>query len=239
MGNEAPSFAEVAVGLYNTPYAASNAIAYNDFDRLFSIGNGTSPTNRSNALTMLKNGNTSIGDDQPGNYKLKIKQSSSYGLNLENTGTDDWELYVSNSGANLNLYANASFRGSFDFTTGVYTSISDERLKTNIQGMGPILSQVLQLQPKTYTFKEDQKGKKSMGFLAQEVEKIFPELVRKPESKDPREAYYSLDYTGFGILAIKAIQEQQTVIESQQAELDAQRAVIQELLDRVKALEDQ
>jgi Head domain of trimeric autotransporter adhesin len=61
------SYAETSLGLFNTPYTAT-AQATNDWvgsDRLFNIGNGTSNTARSDAFTILKNGNTGIGFSSP------------------------------------------------------------------------------------------------------------------------------------------------------------------------------
>jgi hypothetical protein len=61
----APSFAETVVGLNNTDYTPNSTNLWISNDRLFVIGNGTSSTARSNAMTVLKNGNTGIGTDTP------------------------------------------------------------------------------------------------------------------------------------------------------------------------------
>ena len=67
----AKSAYETVIGRYNTIYTQQDSLSWNASDRLFVIGNGTSPTNRSNALTMLKNGNTGLGIDIP-TQKLDI-----------------------------------------------------------------------------------------------------------------------------------------------------------------------
>jgi len=59
---EAPSYAETTVGLYSTIYTPSSLTTFNNNDRLFSIGNGTS-SSRSNALTIYKNGLMNINDE--------------------------------------------------------------------------------------------------------------------------------------------------------------------------------
>ena len=59
---------ETSLGSYNTDYSALTNTGWNPSDRLFSIGNGNSLTGtviRSNALTILKNGNTAIGNITP------------------------------------------------------------------------------------------------------------------------------------------------------------------------------
>jgi len=67
----APSFAETVVGQYNTPYTldTNGATQWKSADRLFVIGNGTASNARSNAFTILKNGNVGIGTSTP-NEKL-------------------------------------------------------------------------------------------------------------------------------------------------------------------------
>jgi hypothetical protein len=57
--NTSSSFGETTIGLYATN-AVGNAFLHVPSDRLFAIGNGTAWDARSNALTVLKNGNTTI-----------------------------------------------------------------------------------------------------------------------------------------------------------------------------------
>jgi hypothetical protein len=64
----------------------------------------------------------------------------------------------------------------------------------------------------------------SFGFVAQEVEEVFPELVHE------KDGVKMLDYSGFGVLAVKAIQELQALVE-------AQRDQIAILEQRVSSLE--
>ena len=59
----AKSYNETALGQYNTNYTPNSTDSWNANDRLFQIGNGTSSSARSNALTIYKNGNTVIGRD--------------------------------------------------------------------------------------------------------------------------------------------------------------------------------
>ncbi|MEE4177055.1 MAG: hypothetical protein V2I46_06045 [Bacteroides sp.] len=62
---------ETAIGSYTTNYTPSSINDWVGTDRLFSIGNGLNESTRSNALTILKNGNTGIGIDNPEN-KLEV-----------------------------------------------------------------------------------------------------------------------------------------------------------------------
>ena len=60
----APSFAEVVVGAYNELYTPNETIAFDGNDRIFTVANGFDSATRSNALTILKNGNTGIRHNQ-------------------------------------------------------------------------------------------------------------------------------------------------------------------------------
>ena len=61
--------------------------------------------------------------------------------------------------------------------TGSIFNVSDKRLKENIIDIKDSIDDLLTLNPSTFTFKNDNKKKKHYGFLAQDVEKVFPELV--------------------------------------------------------------
>lgn len=61
----ARSFGETAVGIFNIDYTPTSTTSFTASDRLFVIGNGTDFSSRSNALTVLKNGNVGIGTTTP------------------------------------------------------------------------------------------------------------------------------------------------------------------------------
>ena len=59
----AHSFAETTIGIFNTPYTPNSTSSWNATDRLFVIGNGADASNKSNALTIYKNGLLNINDE--------------------------------------------------------------------------------------------------------------------------------------------------------------------------------
>ncbi len=188
--------------------------------------NGTGGANTfGNVLGMtLTNKRLSIGGvfTNTSPYVLEIHPSSSaFGTALYNASGDTyWEHYVPNGlNSNMSFYTNSSFKGSFSNLNGVYTSASDKTLKNNIAAMGSILDKVLQLQPSTYRFNDNNPtNQTSIGFIAQDVEALFPEFVYKNISKDGTEIR-SMDYAGMSVIALKAIQEQQVMIKELQAEI--------------------
>ena len=98
-----------------------------------------------------------------------------------------------------------------------WTTNSDARLKTNVQTLSYGLTSVLALLPKEYEYKVDE-GKKCFGFIAQDVVNVIPELVDVPEDSNEM---MGIEYQAFIPVLVKAIQEQQAIIESLKARLDA------------------
>jgi hypothetical protein len=85
-----------------------------------------------------------------------------------------------------------------------FNSASDINLKENIKPLEDSLNKVLQLNGVSFDWKETQQP--SVGVIAQELEKVFPELVRTGENK-------SVNYNGLIGVLIEAVKEQQKQIE--------------------------
>jgi hypothetical protein len=98
----------------------------------------------------------------------------------------------------------------FDGTTTIAGDLSinsDARLKANIISLGSTLAKLLQIDGKTYTMKKDENKKQKIGVLAQDIEKVFPELVS--ESNGVK----SVNYQGLVPVLINALKEQQVEID--------------------------
>jgi hypothetical protein len=93
-----------------------------------------------------------------------------------------------------------------------YATSSDARLK-DITGKARGLEVINELNPISYTWKKD--GSPDEGFIAQEVEKLIPNVVHQNSDDD----MYSMDYGRITPLLVKAIQEQQEQIETLKAEV--------------------
>ena len=123
------------------------------------------------------------------------------------------------------LYGNTT-RGFFAYFDGKYYSVSDKSLKTNVEPIGALLDKINLLKPVSYEMQKDNPDhKNSIGFIAQEVKELFPLLVRQINSNDrsgePIKDLHTMNYSGFAVLAIKALQEQHSEIQQLQGELDA------------------
>ena len=102
-----------------------------------------------------------------------------------------------------------------------FTSTSDERVKENITNLKSSLQGIRQLRPVKYDIKKsyvtDSALKKNrnlrkdnIGFLAQEVEKIFPQLVTKTDSN----GLYGINYLEMIPIIVDAMKDQSSTIDS-------------------------
>ena len=111
--------------------------------------------------------------------------------------------------------------------TAFYYS-SDQSLKTNIKPFDKSLQKILNLEPVYFDYKEN--NQHSFGFIAQDVEKQFPELV----TTDSLTGLKSLDYSRLTAPLVGAIKEQQEQINSLTQKIESQQEQIEELKNLLK-----
>ena len=105
--------------------------------------------------------------------------------------------------------------------TGVITDISDMRLKTDIYPLhnrGSMLDRLGQVDTYSFRMKDDPSGRIEFGVMAQELERLFPELVHTAMDEMGTK---SVNYVGLIAPMIAATQELRAENESLRAELDA------------------
>ena len=174
--------------------------------------------------------------------QLSLRHPSS--INLK------WGMYVSSIDSSLNFYSNGSLRANIDRVTGVYTALSDKNRKKNVRPMTPVLDMIRQLPVYSYNYIDSKVDDRRMiGLMAQDVQQYFPELVYQRYDREQTNPVLTMDYSGFGVLALKAIQEQQKIIDGLKNEIDQinssnlfevvrkQQEVINQLLLRIEGLE--
>lgn len=90
-----------------------------------------------------------------------------------------------------------------------FVTTSDRQLKENIHALeeNRSIEKILQLKPVTFNYKNDAEKQKQLGLIAQEVEKIFPDVVSKDSN-----GIRSIAYTQLNMYLLKAIQDQQREI---------------------------
>ena len=133
------------------------------------------------------------------------------------TGFKVAAFYINNAAA----YA-AYIRGDgtiFAVSTTIQ-AISDERTKENIVSSNDGLNVISALRPVRFDFKEGfGNGKQNqLGFIAQEIEQVFPEAVDEwGESDDPDKPYKSVGFGALIPVLVKAIQELKTEFDAYKA----------------------
>jgi hypothetical protein len=133
----------------------------------------------------------------------------------------------------------------------VGSCLSDVRLKKNIQPYSPVLDKLVQLQPVTYDWRVEEypqfrfPSNRATGLIAQEVEKVFPDMVSTDEGGYKRVNYGELSYLMLqAIRELKVekdeLQEEMKTKEAQwevQFRAQEQWASLQELQQQMAALE--
>jgi hypothetical protein len=153
--------------------------------------------------------------------------------------------YATGGSAAWALYA----IGNSFTSSGMWTP-SDERLKTNISAFEGALSRIEQLSVKTYHFNTETfptmnfSSRKQYGLMAQDLEKVFPEMVLEADHKIPGEngemseetvEIKAVNYVQLIPVLVKAVQEQQVIIESQKDELETLKVEMLEMKAAVRA----
>lgn len=137
-----------------------------------------------------------------------------YGNSTANGGT--WAGYFD---GDVNINGNVNVNGS-----GVYSgtwTFSDKRFKANIKEIENISERISKLKAYTYDFKtEEFKSKnfekgKQIGFIAQELQEVFPELVKEDKS-----GYLAVNYQGMVPVLLQALKEQNELNQSQQKQIE-------------------
>ena len=113
-----------------------------------------------------------------------------------------------------------------------WTAASDSRIKKNIVNSNYGLVTVLKLRPVEYNLISN--DLRQVGFIAQEVQKLVPEVVTGKEGDLNKGEILGITYSNLVPVLTKAIQEQQKQIENQNAKIAAQQKQIEELIKLVK-----
>jgi len=177
----ANSYGNMVLGSHNVSHAGNNT-AYVAIDQLFVLGGGRQASEASNAIEVLKNGNTLFS----GNVGI--------GTTVPETN------YAVNVNGNLNY-------------SGTLTNISDRRYKKAIQLIPNSSEKLLQTKGVQYQMKSDEFPEmkfpegQQFGVIAQDVEKVFPNLV-----KTNNRGFKSVNYIGLLPVLIETLKQQQQTL---------------------------
>ncbi|RYE18375.1 MAG: hypothetical protein EOP51_22105 [Sphingobacteriales bacterium] len=242
----ARSYASTALGFNNNPVNSSSVAAWVATDPLLIVGNGVSATATSNALMILKNGNTGIGTNAPAT-KLHIAAGTDANL-TNNSGFmvlgdvsstnivfDNNEIFARNNGAVSTLFLQNS-GGAFEVGGsaakpggGTWSATSDARLKQNVSAYKDGLQQVLKINPVQYHYNNlsgYDTTANHIGVIAQELQPVAPYMVN--DFKKDGEEYLKVDNSAMTYMLINAVKEQQQMIHKQQQQIDELKKLLQQ-----------
>ena len=207
-GNDAYNSGTAGAGIYLrgkydsssnvTTFGAISAIKENDIDgnyagalTFLSRTNGQG-SGAAEKMRIDSNGNVGIGTSSP-IAKLDVSGSSRFGVTSTNTHLFTGSVSVSNNVTCLSL-----------------TETSTEAVKYNIIPLPSQLENVLKLTPVSFNYKTNDKH--SIGLIAEEVAKIYPEFTS--DNND------SISYGKITSVLIQSIKELKTIIDNQQKQIE-------------------
>ena len=191
---DATDYGSFVIGSYNSSgSSATSAASFSTSAPAFVIGNGTASNAKSDAFKVLFNGNTTVAGDI-----TVTGNDMTFGNGETISNASDGTVTITSE--TVSLSSNATIGNDLTVSGDVVVS-SDARLKANIVSLGSTLARLLLIDGKTYTMKKD--GKQKIGVLAQDIQKVFPELV----SEDDNEML-AVNYQGLVPVLINALKEQ-------------------------------
>jgi hypothetical protein len=236
------SYQAIVLGTFNT-IVPGNDTFFLPEDALLQVGNGTSFSNRSTALMILKNGNIGVGTTSPAERfhidggRLRIGTET-----IEDTGANQLSFNASlfpDSDGGFNL-GNSSNRWNAVWAQDGTINTSDRREKRDIQDLKYGLREILNLHPVRFRWKATPEQGEKLGLIAQDLLKVIPEVVKTHEfvSIDEEGTLQKKELDRLGVyysdlipVLIKAVQEQQEIIQKQQTKIESLEAKATEIAD--------
>lgn len=183
-----------------------------------------------NLGTTVLDGNVGIGTLSPTSALQVVGRTAMEGLDINPSGggassisMNASEMNFTVTGGKITMYRPSS--PTTGFTLDVNGNIkgeaffydSDRQLKTNILSLDSTdsLSKILNLQGVSFSWKAN--GRKDVGLIAQDVEKVFPDLV----STDKETGLKSVEYGNLIAPLIEAVKAQQGEIDALKKEVEA------------------
>jgi hypothetical protein len=172
-------------------------------------GTGTAENNTLQLKSFLVFGSDNTGSASNRNWNISTNGSAA--------GNMDWTVGSTNTGwPNFAYRLQLTSSGSLNNTTGTYGTISDLRLKENISDARNYLDDLLKLRVVKYSLKEESSDfATKIGFIAQEVEQVFPNLVDQSDvGYDGGEGIRSVKTSILIPMLLKSIQELSAKVKS-------------------------
>ena len=168
-----------------------------DIATLFA-GTGLSASSAVIGVDAAQTGITSI-------YNTALKVGRDASGDWVDFGTDSAINWYVNNSNEMRLESDGDLHVDGDVIAASTTISSDEKLKTNIETIPNALDKVEKIKGVSFDWKKD--GSKSAGVIAQDIEKIMPDLVKEKESLSDGEKSLSVNYNGLIGVLVEAVKE--------------------------------
>jgi len=243
-GSIASGLRSVAMGYGSTAsgYASFSAGRYNEASGSYSTAFGRLDTASGSYSTVFGYQNKVTGNNAASMGFHTTAQSyaslviGQYNVVTGTTGSwqSDEPLLVAGNGLSgiphnaMTLYKNG------DMTiAGTLTQLSDISLKKNIESISGVLPIIKKINPVYFEFKNKEiyPSDRQIGFIAQNIQKYYPEMVKKGEN-----GMLSVNYSGMSVILLQAINEQQELIQKQQEENKILKEQIEEINNKLDKL---
>jgi len=176
------------------------AVGYDDSEDVVKLNYGTLGNNH---LSVDSGGNVGIGTTNPKN-RVDIEGAVAIGASYSGTNTAPNNGIIIQGRTGIGT-ASPSYKvhviGDIAYTGNVY-DVSDVRLKENITPLTNSVEKVSALQGIYFNNKGEPSDKREVGVIAQDVEKVLPELVSTDQ-----DGYKSVDYTKLTVVLIEAFKK--------------------------------
>jgi hypothetical protein len=176
---------------------------------------GTADTER---MRITSGGNVLIGKSADNATTLGVQITT--GIVNSASNSDFWNSYSTTAGVYRFYVTNG---GTVTATSTTISAISDQRLKENIRDLDIGLDAIMSVKPRRFDWKQG-KGldkKDDVGFIAQEFETVFPNSVNTSKAGADGVEYKTVNHGELIPTLVKAIQEQQAMIEELKAKVAA------------------
>ena len=187
----------------------------------------TFDTNNTERLRITSGGELRVGINTDMGGVINASHADGVAIGSANDQTYYRRIYGT-SGANLELrFWNGSNEGSLN-SSGAWVNASDVSLKENIADIEYGIDTVKSLKPRKYTMKEG--GNSEVGFIAQEMESVVPEVVNTSENPN-KDEIKGISYGQLTAVLTKAIQELSAKVDT----LETENTAIKARLDALEA----
>ena len=162
-------------------------------------GNGITANSNDMAVTPAQTTITSLFATD-----IKIGEDDQTKIDFE---TANQINFYTNNVHEFQMSSGGAFHADGEITAYSSTVASDERLKTNIKHTKYGLEDVLKMRGVEFNWREKLNGKYDIGFIAQEMKEIAPELVSEVDGLHGEDSHLAVDYTKVVPILVESIKE--------------------------------